>query len=87
MKLAWRNIFDVIYLIVSQKMSWTDKHYVLLLREMIVSNPLKQNTGNHERGSCRSLNATTLNSSEKPAFKVNQQAVVRSYYVKKMWDF
>ena len=55
-----------------------------MLREMIVSNPLKQNTGNHERGRCWNLNATTLNSSEKPAFKVNQQAVVRSYYVKKM---
>ena len=65
-------------------MSWTDKHYVLLLREMIVSNPLKQNTGNHESGRCWNLNATTLNSSEKPAFKVNQQAVVRSCYVKKM---
>ena len=48
---------------------------MLLLREMIVSNPLKHNTGPHERGSCWNLIAVTLNSIEKPAFKVNQRAI------------
>ena len=42
---------------------------------MIVSNPLKQNTGPRERGSCWNLIAVTLNAIEKPAFKVNQRAI------------
>ena len=67
-------------------MSWTNDHDVLLLREMIVSNPFQHKTGSRAIGSCWDLIAATLNSIDKPVFKVDQRSI-RDHFNKLLKEY
>ena len=79
-------LISLFFFLFSNKMSWMEEHDILFLRELLVTNPFKNKPGSRERGSSWDLIAGTLNSIEKPMFKVDQRSL-RDHLNKLLKDY
>ena len=71
------------YILFSQKMSWSEEHDIILLREILLHGPWNERRGSPERGKIWGKIASSLNSFNSGVlyFKVTQRSVQDHYNV------
>ena len=60
-------------------MEWTERHDIILAREILVSEPFKFKKGSVDKGKAWSTIADSLNSSLDLIFKVSQRSVRKRF--------